>query len=184
MTTEAFVYRWKHVQTGMVYIGKHKGTEDDGYISSGKLFRKAYQEAPHLFERTILHRGTDADCLRVEGQCIQEAIREYGYENVYNLTHWSMLTENSVKCLACGALCDPRNEEWLRIFTDEHLTGSCGKKKTSGYDSLQDMSLVEMKRELKELRDLRPTISNSKYIALRDRIIALQREIKGYNTRK
>ena len=33
---EAFVYRWTNVTLGSIYVGYHKGSQDDGYICSSK----------------------------------------------------------------------------------------------------------------------------------------------------
>lgn len=83
---ESFVYKWTNIDSGRYYIGKHKGHDEDGYISSGKVFMRAYRCNPTMFDRTILHRGTDKECLRVEGRLIAEARRIHGRDAIYNQT--------------------------------------------------------------------------------------------------
>ena len=49
-----FVYKWTNVITKEYYIGKHSGTEDDGYTGSGKLFKLKYNKDPVNWHREIL----------------------------------------------------------------------------------------------------------------------------------
>ena len=51
---EAFVYVWTNIENNMIYIGKHKGAQDDGYISSGKYFLAQYNQNPKLKSCLIL----------------------------------------------------------------------------------------------------------------------------------
>jgi len=56
-----FVYKWTNNTTGEYYIGKHSGTEDDGYIGSGKLFKIKYFKDPENWERQILHYASSSN---------------------------------------------------------------------------------------------------------------------------
>jgi hypothetical protein len=56
-TELGFVYRWTDSSNGMYYLGSHKGSVDDGYIGSGKLFKRAYNKRSECFEREILYIG-------------------------------------------------------------------------------------------------------------------------------
>lgn len=56
-----FVYKWTNKNTGEYYIGKHSGTEDDGYIGSGKLFKVKYFNDPENWERQILHYASSSN---------------------------------------------------------------------------------------------------------------------------
>ncbi len=126
MKTNSFVYKWTHLENGKCYIGKHTGTEDDGYISSGKAFLSVYKKDPSKFVRTILYKGMENDTLRTEQEMIQSQIKMYGYESVYNLTTWEHLKEWKRTCTHCGCIVDPRNIEWLSAFEDEHFE-NCSK---------------------------------------------------------
>lgn len=54
-----FVYNWKNSINGKFYLGSHKGTPDDGYIGSGKYFKRALKKyGIENFERRILYVGT------------------------------------------------------------------------------------------------------------------------------
>ena len=56
---DSFVYLWINKSTDKKYIGKHKGTTDDGYVASSELFLADYNECPDNFKRTILAYGSD-----------------------------------------------------------------------------------------------------------------------------
>lgn len=119
---EAFVYVWTNIKNGMFYIGKHLGSEDDGYISSGKYFLLAYNDSPRDFERTIVFRGKHSDVRREETRRIEEAIQTVGYSRIYNLTTYGRLRGWTRKCLHCGAVCCPENERWAEAFDKFHFS--------------------------------------------------------------
>ena len=121
MTYESFVYKWTNINTGKFYIGKHLGTPDDGYISSGKAFLDCYWADPNMFKREIMFYGTDLECYEQEGLLIRQAIQEVGYDNIYNLTHYSIIRQWKRTCLHCGKWCDPANEEWANAFALYHF---------------------------------------------------------------
>lgn len=53
-----FVYKWTNKTNGKWYIGSHKGTPDDGYVSSSKVFAAAIKKhGKENFEREILFEG-------------------------------------------------------------------------------------------------------------------------------
>ena len=63
---ESFVYLWINKETDRKYIGKHKGTVDDGYVASSESLLKDYGEDPSKFIRTILAYGSDQDMHELE----------------------------------------------------------------------------------------------------------------------
>lgn len=64
--SESFVYCWTDHLTGKLYIGSHKGTDDDGYICSSKYMLEEYRTRPHDFTRQIVAHGTDSDIRKLE----------------------------------------------------------------------------------------------------------------------
>lgn len=121
MKHESFVYKWTNIKSGRFYIGKHKGTPDDGYISSGKTFLECYNAEPSMYKREILFYGTDRECLKEEGRLVSQAINMFGYSKIYNRTHWEILKGWKRTCLHCGAIVDPANEEWAAAFELTHF---------------------------------------------------------------
>jgi hypothetical protein len=150
MEYEAFVYKWINSDTGKYYIGKHKGTIDDGYISSGKAFLQVYNSNPNLFKRTILFKGTHEEVCKLEQECIKEAIKEVGHKGIYNLTTWDYLNEWKRTCLHCGSIVDPRNEEWVRVFEYSHFE-NC--KMNSTNIQLETNLKANIKKETKKIKE-------------------------------
>ena len=66
--SESFVYYWQNSQNNKIYLGSHKGLEDDGYThtSSNKKFVKEFVEHPERFVRTIVAYGTWKDMRELE----------------------------------------------------------------------------------------------------------------------
>ena len=53
-----FVYVWIHRDSGKYYIGSHSGHPDDGYVTSGKLIRRAIgKHGIEAFDRVIDYVG-------------------------------------------------------------------------------------------------------------------------------
>lgn len=63
---ESFVYLWLCKDTDRKYLGKHKGSADDGYVCSSETFLAEYNECPSRFIRTILAYGSDQEMLELE----------------------------------------------------------------------------------------------------------------------
>lgn len=61
----AFVYIWIHY-TGKWYIGYHRGTEDDGYITSSKIVKPMIKSNPTHWRRYVICYGTQDDMLNIE----------------------------------------------------------------------------------------------------------------------
>lgn len=50
-----FVYKWTNLVNGKKYIGSHKGSIDDGYLGSGKVFKQAIKKyGLNNFKRDII----------------------------------------------------------------------------------------------------------------------------------
>jgi hypothetical protein len=84
-----FVYLWTNIITGKKYIGAHVGKVDDGYIGSGKYFRKSIDKyGLENFERKILHFEYDSveNLWKKEFELINEnnAVKSNEYYNLCN----------------------------------------------------------------------------------------------------
>jgi hypothetical protein len=80
---EAFVYRWRHTESGMWYIGFHKGTADDGYICSSKTLRPMIQSNPSKWTRKILRYGTRTEMVKLEHRLLKK-LKATQNPNSYN----------------------------------------------------------------------------------------------------
>jgi hypothetical protein len=83
---ESFVYLWVNKDTDRKYVGKHKGTADDGYVCSSESMLSEYNDCPSRFVKTILAYGTDEEMHELETQLILtlKATKSHLYYNMSN----------------------------------------------------------------------------------------------------
>ena len=82
--SESFLYCWIDSKTNKLYVGKHKGSLDDGYICSSKSMMKEYNDRPQDFSRQIVAEGTDKDICALEATILRSANAHLD-EGYYNL---------------------------------------------------------------------------------------------------
>lgn len=113
MNNEAFVYKWSNLTNGKFYIGYHKGSLDDGYISSShnEMFWNDFTNPEMVWVREIIFIGSKNDCLFEE----QKILKKYDLKDytLYNNARGSQI-----------------------IFTDDVLT----KMSISGKKRWENMS--------------------------------------------
>lgn len=68
MEKYGFIYLWYDRKNKKYYVGRHWGTEDDGYICSSKTMREAHRRRPGDFKRRIVNRVYDRELLVLEEQ--------------------------------------------------------------------------------------------------------------------
>jgi hypothetical protein len=85
-SNESFVYCWTDTKTNMLYVGSHKGSLDDGYVSSSKYFLAEYKTRKEDFTRTIIAMGSDKDIRNLETTILQNlnASRDALFYNRHN----------------------------------------------------------------------------------------------------
>jgi len=83
---ESFVYLWINKDTDRKYVGKHKGTADDGYICSSEQMLEEYNDCPSRFVRTILAYGSDQEMLELETMLLLQ-LRSSKSHMYYNLSN-------------------------------------------------------------------------------------------------
>lgn len=83
---EAFVYCWTDHNTNKLYVGCHKGTEDDGYVCSSKLMMEQYRERPQDFTRQIIASGSYKDIRKLEAKILESigASQDKQFYNQHN----------------------------------------------------------------------------------------------------
>lgn len=77
---EAFVYKWVNINSGKIYIGYHKGSISDSYVSSSKNkdFWEDYKNGN--LKRNILFIGSVEECLEYESSLLKSEDKA----NLYN----------------------------------------------------------------------------------------------------
>ena len=68
------MYKWENLTNHKFYVGYHKGSLDDGYISSShsKLFWDDFNNSEMIWKREILFIGAKNDCLFEEQKILKE----------------------------------------------------------------------------------------------------------------
>lgn len=69
---EAFVYIWMNKSKNRKYIGYHKGSQDDGYVSSSSNDNFWIDFDYDEFEREIIFEGTRDECLKYEQDYLKQ----------------------------------------------------------------------------------------------------------------
>lgn len=92
-----FVYCWTDMKTDMIYVGRHRGTFDDGYVTSSKHFNKEYKQRPFDFSRQIIAEGTWDDILILERKILEtvNAAANTIYYNKHN-AGWNFYSRGAV----------------------------------------------------------------------------------------
>lgn len=85
---DGFVYVWTNTKNNKKYIGSRRGTIDDGYVGSGKHFRKAYEKDPESFVREILEfvSGDASDVFSAEQRWLDSVPDIANNDSYYNLS--------------------------------------------------------------------------------------------------
>lgn len=81
---DSFVYRWTNLSLDKIYIGWHKGTEDDGYIcsSASAKFWEEFNNKNYKWVRDILFKGTMKECQLLESKILDEL--DITSDKIYN----------------------------------------------------------------------------------------------------
>ena len=84
MNKEAFVYLWYDSRNKMFYLGKHKGTPDDGYTHSSSIWEHFSSDSvPEGVKRRVLIYGSDKDMYELETKLLLNR-KEKCWDRYYN----------------------------------------------------------------------------------------------------
>lgn len=147
MRTNSFVYRWTDTITGMMYIGAHKGTLDDGYVCSSKYMLKEYSMRPNTFQRQIIAEFEDYnDCRKFEIELLKlvDAKSNPQYYNRSNGTHYS--------CYRLG----PRSKDAIEKGRQKLL----GHKKTKDWVRKINNNPEKIKKTAEKHRGMKRTLES------------------------
>lgn len=86
MKHDSFLYCWTDSSTNKLYVGKHKGDVNDGYISSSKYLLEEYNKRPNDFSRQIIAHGNNKDISELERIILtnENASNSEIYYNMHN----------------------------------------------------------------------------------------------------
>jgi len=102
--SEAFVYLWFDSKNRKFYLGKHKGTPDDGYTHSSTVMESFDVPPPHM-KRRILAYGTDKKMSDLEVRLLTNRYETGKWDRYYNVKWYvsaigdvtKILDENGIK---------------------------------------------------------------------------------------
>lgn len=167
-----FIYRWTNKRNRKMYIGSHEGDPNDGYIGSGKHFKKAYAMEPEMFEREILSEWPSREEMLHEEKRL---LIELGCAS--NPFYYNLVNESSGGYLH-GHLSEDRRREmyskWtqssldsLASMTEEEKERLADKKRASWKTSskLED----HRRRTSERMKKLYSSMSNEERSILSDR---------------
>jgi len=84
MEQEAFVYLWYDAPNKKYYLGKHKGTPDDGYTHSSTIWESFTKDTiPEGVSRRILAYGTDEEMCILEHELLVDR-KKRCWDRYYN----------------------------------------------------------------------------------------------------
>jgi hypothetical protein len=106
---QAFVYSWRNKTTNKIYIGWHKGCEDDGYVCSSKVLMEEYQINPQNFERFIIAHGTSEDMAKLETEILKtvnakDDLMFYNQHNGNGLYHLKEHTQEAKRKISISKI--------------------------------------------------------------------------------
>ena len=85
MNRESFIYLWYDSNNKMFYLGKHKGTPDDGYTHSSKRWQQFKSDnVPQGVRRKIIAWGIDKDMYELETKLLLNR-KEKCWSRYYNV---------------------------------------------------------------------------------------------------
>lgn len=188
---EAFVYCWTDSDTNMIYVGSHKGADNDGYICSSKYMLEEYNKRPHAFSRQVIAHGNYDDVRALETAILKSANAKNN-KAFYNRSNGSReffttkpLCEETKKKLsksvktACSQR-DCKHTEESKKKMSESTKGMYAGEKNPMHGRTHT---PEARRKISESRKGRPTTLGAKRpdVAARNKMNAGKRQNKGSN---
>ena len=84
--SNSFVYCLTDHRDNKLYVGVHKGAEDDGYVCSSNLVMEEYNKRPQDFTRQTIANGLWEDMVRFEATILKavDAAHDPHYYNKHN----------------------------------------------------------------------------------------------------
>lgn len=189
---DSFVYIWLNITHNKKYIGYHKGSILDGYISSSKSeeFWKDFYDSSIEWERFIVFEGTKEECLEYEQKLLKD--EDIKSDLIYNNARGASIifTEEVLAKMSKSGQkrWENINEDDRKIFGENISKSKLGiprseetKKKLS--DNLLGLSFVDRFGEdkAKEIGDKISEANTGKPIHSEEYKLNLSEKLKGNN---
>ena len=117
---DSFVYQWTNKTLNKMYVGFHKGQEDDGYIcsSSSTKFWDDFNNPEYIWERTILFRGEMQECQLKESEILDSL--DITSDTIYNQKNNIMfnLDDEVRNKLSIAAQKRNKNPEYIKKLSE------------------------------------------------------------------
>lgn len=83
---DSFLYCWTDKKYNKLYVGTHKGSEDDSYVCSSKMMMEQYKQRKEDFSRKIIAKGSYDDIISLESAILkfENAAKCHLYYNMHN----------------------------------------------------------------------------------------------------
>lgn len=121
---DSFVYKWTNKTLDKIYIGFHKGTENDGYVcsSASEKFWNDFNNAEYIWQREILYKGTMKECQEYESLLLDSL--DIKLDSVYNQRNNLMfnLDDEVRNKLSESAKKRNQNPEYIKRLRDASIT--------------------------------------------------------------
>jgi hypothetical protein len=118
---DSFVYCWTNHTLNKIYVGFHKGTEDDGYICSSRSdeFWKDFKNLNFKWTRQIIAKGSMKECQKLESKILNSI--DITCESVYNNKNNLMfnLNEEVRKKLSISAKKRNQNDNYIKMLSEK-----------------------------------------------------------------
>ena len=158
----AFVYSWRNLTDGRLYIGWHKGDENDGYICSSKRLLEEYREDTSNFVRYIIARGTSKDMAVLETKILQSLnvkddpmfYNQHNGNGLYHLKRQSAAAKRKIGNAHRGIVLSSATRKKIssallgRKMTDEQKLKRRGWKHTA--EARKEMSIYRKGRKVSD----------------------------------
>lgn len=154
---DSFVYRWTNLTLNKIYIGWHKGAEDDGYVcsSASEQFWNDYNNISYKWQREILFKGTMPECQLLESQILDGL--DITSDNIYNNRNNIMfnLDEEVRAKLKAAALKRGANPEYRRAQAERtraQWAANPERRKLQSEKAKQQVMTDEIKEKIRRAR--------------------------------
>lgn len=147
-----FIYIWVNTTNNKKYIGSHIGSIDDGYVGSGKYFKRAYNKSPENFKREILEYVYDKNIIFIiESKYLNSVDNIITNPEYYNLTNIAIGGSNHDHLSDEGKnkmyfTIKEKRDKWFKSLTNEEKKALFEKQKNSRNNKSEEQK-IEIKNK-------------------------------------